>query len=426
MSHKKLSIKTEDLLINLENPRFEPVKNQKEALIIMLKKMKPKIKKLAEDIVKNGLDPSKPLRIFKENSGKYSVLDGNRRLTAIKMILNPRIIQTDTNTKSFFQKLKKNIKTDLSKLDCVIFSNKKDANHWIELEHTGENSGKGQVPWDPEQKERFKLQNSGSTREYTKVIDFMTKNDINIKKGKATNTERFVMTAYVKEKIGFDVKEGRFILKKEKTDVINNLEKVANKINRPDFNVGKIYDKHKRKRLIDEILTESQPNRRVRTRRDGKVTREQDIIIDRETLIPEDFKISIPQDKVNLIYNELKELKIKNYRNAVAVLFRVFLELSVNHFIGKRPSIEKKLSQKTKKSPPLYKKIEEVSNYMEEEQILTNNKLKPIRIAISDKHHIFSTHTFNSYVHNLDHIPDSDNLKITWFHMKDFIKKLWE
>ena len=61
MSHTKQFIKIKDLLVNPRNFRFEPVKNQKEALTIMLKKMKPKIKKIAEDIAKNGLDSSKTL-----------------------------------------------------------------------------------------------------------------------------------------------------------------------------------------------------------------------------------------------------------------------------------------------------------------------------------------------------------------------------
>ena len=61
MSHTKQFIKIKDLLVNPKNFRFEPVKNQKEALTVMLKEMKQKIKKLAEDITKNGLASSKPL-----------------------------------------------------------------------------------------------------------------------------------------------------------------------------------------------------------------------------------------------------------------------------------------------------------------------------------------------------------------------------
>jgi len=66
MSHKKQLIKITDLLVNSENPRFDPVKNQKLALLVMIEKIKPKIKSLAEDIAKNGLNPGKPWYVEKK------------------------------------------------------------------------------------------------------------------------------------------------------------------------------------------------------------------------------------------------------------------------------------------------------------------------------------------------------------------------
>lgn len=46
MSYKKESIKTTDLLVDSENPRFAPAKNQKQALSVMIEKIKTKIKNL--------------------------------------------------------------------------------------------------------------------------------------------------------------------------------------------------------------------------------------------------------------------------------------------------------------------------------------------------------------------------------------------
>lgn len=49
MNYKKQPIKIIDLLINPENPRFDPVKNQKQALSVMIEKIKPKIKNLSRE-----------------------------------------------------------------------------------------------------------------------------------------------------------------------------------------------------------------------------------------------------------------------------------------------------------------------------------------------------------------------------------------
>ncbi|MCH7771156.1 MAG: hypothetical protein IIA49_09095 [Bacteroidetes bacterium] len=43
MTHTKQTIKITELLINIENPRFEPEKNQKQALTVMIEKFKSKI-----------------------------------------------------------------------------------------------------------------------------------------------------------------------------------------------------------------------------------------------------------------------------------------------------------------------------------------------------------------------------------------------
>ena len=420
MSYKKRSIKTEDLLINLENFRFDPVANQKEAINIMLETMESKMKKLAKDIATNGLNPELFYVIKKDGKEKYIVLDGNRRLTAIKLINNPNIIPLNKlKLKSFFKDLKKTGQGLPKTIDCAVFQRKEDANYKIQLIHTGENQGAGRVPWDAKQTARFiKSQQKNSPRPYIWVVDFMEKNGLHLSKGKATNFERIIDTSYVKTKIGMTFKNKKWHFNKNEKIVLDNLKKIVEEINKPDFNVGEIYTAKERGKFINKVLNKKKSDRKIITKRDGKIIREQ-YITNRETLIPENFKINISQDKVNLIYNELKKLKVNAYRNAVAVLFRMFLELSVKNFINNK-------SLKTKHA--LHQKITIVSNYMKKNKILTEEELKPVQTATlkENRHSVFSTETLNDYVHNLDHIPDSNNLKIAWSNMQKFIQKLWE
>ena len=90
---KPIRIGIEDLLINPKNPRFDPVQNQRQAIDTMVREMKDKIKNLANDIAKNGLNPTKFLCVVKHLQGKYRVLEGNRRLMAIKLINSPHEIK---------------------------------------------------------------------------------------------------------------------------------------------------------------------------------------------------------------------------------------------------------------------------------------------------------------------------------------------
>ena len=431
MTYKKQTIRIADLLVNSENPRFDPVKDQKHALALMIENIKPKIKNLAEDIAKNGLNPGKSWYV-EANNGKYIVLEGNRRLTAIKLINNPKIIKLDKETEDFFQNLKKNFGKSLpTKVDCAVFTSKEDAYHWIELEHTGENNGVGLVRWNSEQTNRFKSQVSGSklTRG-VQVLDFMRDNTLDVHDIDVTNIDRLVSTPHVREQIGLDFKNGTFALEKSKKGVVENLRKVANAMGATEFNVGKIYTADQRKEWIDEILTGKKPttpevatlNGKDGEGDTGRKVTEQKSSTDRQTLIPPSFKISISQKRINLIYKELKKLSVDDFRNAVAVLFRVFLELSADHFITEKKPKGIDLS----KQPTFSKKLEVVSQYMEDNNLLTKNELKTVRTAASNKNSIFSADTFNSYIHNLNNIPVSSDLKISWDNMENFIQKLWE
>ena len=417
MSYKKQSIKIEDLLINLENPRFAPVKDQQEALKVMLEKMKSKIKNLATDIVaEKSLNPTKSLCVFKSKQSKYVVLDGNRRLVAIKLIKKPNIIKFDNDLQKFFKQLNKNHQNVPEDLNCVVFESKADAEHWITLEHTGYNKGVGQVDWDAEQKARYQDQIKQFNRPYIQVIDLMEKNNIPLKQGQATNIERLVKTAYVKEKIGLDFQNKRLVLKKDKKTVLSNLKKVAKVINTSDFNVGEIYTAKQRKKLIDETLIDEEPPKIIVTKREGKIIR---TTKQRKALIPKEFTVNISKPRVNLIYEELQTLDVDKYRNAVAVLFRVFLELSVKYFIR---------SKNLQIQSALHQKIKIVGDYIEKNAILTREELKPVYTATTkeNKHSILSTETLNSYIHNSEHIPTSIDLKVLWDSMQKFIKKLWE
>ena len=433
MNCKNQLIEIKNLLFDIENPRFERVKDQQSAIDAMLRKdMKPKLKKLAEDIAKKGLNPGEPLYVAKENK-KYIVLEGNRRLTAIKLIADPQLIKNDEKSKKFFQNLNNKYVNKLSlKLNCVVFNNKKDAWPWIKKKHTGENKGVGLVPWDTEQQERFQSQISGSQSKLIQVLDFIQKHNIRYSGKRSTIIEKLLNTPYVRKQIGIDFKKGELILNvQNEKSIVRNFKKVIEKIDASNFSPRNTIDSaEKRKIWIDEVLGDQLPKKTSKAekkRNNGKIKKQTSTNNkDKKTLIPSDFILNIPQERINLIYEELKSLNIKKYNNAVAVLFRVFLELSLDHFIDKNKEKIELKSEKSKRPPTLKDKLEGIVKYMEKEKILTTHELKPIRTSISDKDSLFSIDTFNSYVHNRDHNPITEYLEKTWSNYSKFIPKLWE
>jgi hypothetical protein len=148
------TIKVTEINLDQENPRFPPVNSQREAINAMLADQGDKLIKLALDIYQNGLNPSVKLILFKD--GKQFVDgDGNRRLTALKILETPSLADS-------FPKIRKGIDAILKRsgevpteVGCVIFQDRASARHWITVNHGGEQEGRGQINWNAEQKDRF-------------------------------------------------------------------------------------------------------------------------------------------------------------------------------------------------------------------------------------------------------------------------------
>lgn len=137
----------------------------------------------------------------------------------------------------------------------------------------------------------------------------------------------------------------------------------------------------------------------------------------RKKLIPINLRLHIPDKKVNRIYIELKKLDVENFENAISVLLRVFLELSVDAFLagaGLTPHENTKLKIK----------MGLVADEWERTNMSTANALKPWRNAASSNV-LFSLNTLHSYVHSPHGIPNRRELLQTWDKMEHYFKLLW-
>ncbi len=91
-----IRIKPADLLADSTNPRVpEEGLGQREALLAIAKSADDEIRVLAADIVQyQSVDPSSlPIVIKSPQAGRYIVLVGNRRLTALRALENPSIFE---------------------------------------------------------------------------------------------------------------------------------------------------------------------------------------------------------------------------------------------------------------------------------------------------------------------------------------------
>lgn len=162
MTNKKYkSISISNLIINPDNDRFESVENEKQAIDIMLTKLGDKIYYIAIHILENGLSP-KPFYVMpsKKSNKKFLVKEGNRRTTALKLMANPKLIDSKKHASlknRFFKLHERFMETPIRKIMCYIYDDVEEADKWVRLEHTGEQNGVGIVEWKPEQVQRFDI-----------------------------------------------------------------------------------------------------------------------------------------------------------------------------------------------------------------------------------------------------------------------------
>jgi hypothetical protein len=76
-------IDLQQLLVNLENPRYLTRASQRDAILKMAEHQGIKLVTLAEDIVYNGLNPTRRFLVSPVDGDNYVVLEGNRRIAAL-------------------------------------------------------------------------------------------------------------------------------------------------------------------------------------------------------------------------------------------------------------------------------------------------------------------------------------------------------
>lgn len=158
-------IKVDDIMINPENPRHNEVQlsipEMGEELIIKQlvrdKETANKMFDLIKSIYESGFIPSLAVILeYKENIHKYIPWDGNRRITALKILKNPNVMQnlkyfTHTQINTVFEFSKK-VQEDFFEVTAYIVQSFEEAAPMIKAIHT---TASGAMQWDRIMIKRF-------------------------------------------------------------------------------------------------------------------------------------------------------------------------------------------------------------------------------------------------------------------------------
>ena len=158
MEHLELSI--DELLLDRDNPRLGSVQSQSEALASLVRLSPGHFRNLMASIRDDGLDPGDSLYVVRSEDGQdFVVLEGNRRLSALKVLANPDVLAgtdlSDSEKRPLVQEATGFEPSQVEPIRCVRFDERDEANDWIRRRHTGVKGGEGRINWKPLEIQRF-------------------------------------------------------------------------------------------------------------------------------------------------------------------------------------------------------------------------------------------------------------------------------
>lgn len=464
----KENIAVDKLSLWDENARFpEEYFNKQEPELIeyFLSKKDFKIESLTREVVKEFDLPQLEKLVILRLNERLIVLEGNRRLTVYKLLINPELAKK-AETKRLFEELNKSVKISKSfLLEAVVTPFKEEGLRFLDRKH---NRGNNEVSWGEPERRNFAIRRShGKSKDVLRVelVNAVKKLKLHeaiketvLSKGLITTFYRAVDSAPARAKLDYEVLQSGAIKVKDQQKFEDLLKIIVfNVWSKKDFK-GNVVDSRSLNKTdaiekyiqnihskdVSKVDSEIKKNTKLDLFGEEVIlaptrARSNQLSIMRKYLI--NSALYIKDSRINDIYDELRrKLEVDNTPNAVAVLFRVFMECSIDSYIEKN-------KLKVKDDIKLAGKILKVVDHLEDAVALcrlnevgiknpTDIEFKKVkekvkfknmrRVATKDNNSMLSVETFHDFVHDYRTSPIPSELKKHWENLDSFFSALWD
>ena len=445
-----VNIPLADLLLDSGNPRLvETKESQQETALGLARQQGDNLIRLATDIVDNGLDPTTLPAVVAtaDRQKRYKVVEGNRRVLALRALETPSLVApvlSPSSSRRLVQLAARYEQRPLGNVPCVLFETEDDAQHWVELRHTGQNQGIGLVEWGADEKDRYHARHAGTRRPAGQVLEFVEKHGVLSPEARASNRriittlQRMLNTAYVRDKLGIDIQNQQVIALYPTSELSRSLSRLVEDL-KLNYQVPDLYHLPQREDYIDRLPARVKPRRSKMLKTpvfldsltagepspmaSARSRRRRRVQPTRTTVIPRSSTLDVKPPRINAIYNELSTLNVEQYPNACSVLTRVFIELSVDHYVSEK----KLLTDKQVRDLPLAKRLKTVVTKLEKSGDIPARLARAMEAMADNQRSAVgaSVVTMNQYIHNEFVYPKSHDLYATWDEIAPFMEKLW-
>ena len=152
--HPLKVIPVRSLMMDLENPRYAWRGHfESERDVISYLTAQEKIREIAIDIVKYGLCGFDLFAVIYNEFEEIGItIEGNRRLCALKLLLDPELATTEEDVE-YYKKITERLREPIpNRVDCRLFESREDCDHWMAIKHAT-HKGEGIVRWSRRRRE---------------------------------------------------------------------------------------------------------------------------------------------------------------------------------------------------------------------------------------------------------------------------------
>ncbi len=432
-----------------------------------------KVLELAQSIAARGYFSNEPLLAIKEND-QLVVVEGNRRLAALKALREPGLIEGVYQRQ--LERLSRQIEdpNDIQRVPVTLAPSRRATDRQI----AGRHIGTPVLAWQAENRASFILD---------KLVEGYTNDQLRDQLGfSLADIQAARQTRAIADMArSLDLSEEvRAKLEKPRAKLFTTLERIFNSsvgreymmvVSDPDHGIRGTTTKAEFlrgfTRLVIDVALGNQSSRSLNTNEDIRTyfktwnfrelpAKQQgsfvpaDIIKGRsvaslsrmsdpatnttkskplsKTVLPRDFKIRFGSDRLSDIRSELTKLKRDDFPNAGAVLLRVFFELAVLDYLkrnGELPCIieelEKKESRKLPYGTPTLKQLVPEIIRIAKDKLSTSDAQKVIKAVRYDHSAPFTISELHAFVHQSD-LPSPRDILQFWSRTEPLFRLMLE
>lgn len=445
MSYRTIPLS--DMLVNRANDRHGELENETAAIGWLFSNHLGQMKKLAEDIVRSkGL--YEPPLVYQEGS-HFVVYDGNRRTTCLKLLADPKRAP-NAELRDFFIKLRAEWTGAFTdRITCRVEADRDEIDEILYRRHTGSQGGVGQSTWDDRQKATFvnRTGKGGKLNVADEIETRLKAAGLLPNKGRIprSNLNRLLSGEAFRNRVGISIAKGRFEFIRTEEASLKALARIADDLAQRRKTLDDVWDVDKKSGYLNELdkegvlptaadLLTSASTKSKLGKTVGSASAHLAGSATENSVSAGPSRVTKPSRRTTLIlhqgyaiawtgrlqrqrsiWEELQfKLDLDEHPNAIAVLCRVLLELSVDNYIK-----QTKLATTTE-NDALVKKLVACA-----EDLLARGKIEKRYLEVVRKARtmdaIVSVDTLNKYVHSPNLAPTGEHLCAIWDTLSELV-----